>query len=392
MNAHERMLSLIGAVYTAAADETRWPAVLERLADEYRGGVAGLHYRTGREGHVRSARFVRLDPVLLEAIHTHFATRNPWVRATQSLFVPGLAIATEQVIPVAELRRTEYHDGVLRPAGVLHGFGACVFKRGDDILSFTVVRSKIGGPYEASELAPVHAIVPHLRRAVQVNARLSELQRTHAALGDSLEHLHHGVVIVGRGGRVVFANRAARAIVAQQDGLTIAADGLGALAAADHRRLRALIDDAVRTSSGEGLGSGGALTAARPSLKRPFIVLVAPLPLSHDEMSGLATVFVSDPEARFETTGEIAQRLYGLSPSESRLAQALVATGSLERAAEELCIARETARWHLKRIFRKTGTDRQQLLVRRLVDGPSRLALDAREQIKPTTDNAHHAL
>ena len=88
MNAHERMLSVIRHVYTAAADETRWPFVLELLSDEYRGDVAGLQYRSGSEGHVRAARFVRLDPALHEIILTRHAARNPWVRATQPLYAP----------------------------------------------------------------------------------------------------------------------------------------------------------------------------------------------------------------------------------------------------------------------------------------------------------------
>jgi DNA-binding CsgD family transcriptional regulator len=390
MNAHERILSLIRDVYTAAADEALWPAVLVRLSDEFGGGVAGLQYRAGPEGRVTSGRFVRLDPVLQEALRTYYADCNPWVKATQSLLLPGVVIPTHHVVPLSELRRTEFHDGVLRHAQVLHGFGACVLRRDDRLVSFTVVRSDVNGPYEAQEVARVRAILPHLHRAMQVNARFAELRRTHTALADSLERLHHGVVIVNRSGRVIFANRAARSVVAQRDGLAITADGL--TAAAPHQRLalRSLVDDAVRTSRGEGAGAGGAMSISRRSLKRPYAVLVAPLPLAPDAEgpSGLASVFISDPEVVTGTTETVARRLYGLSAAEARLAQALVTTASLERAAEQLCIARETARWHLKRIYRKTGTHHQAALVRRLVNGPSKVALDlepARETSGATT-------
>jgi hypothetical protein len=160
MNSHERMHSLLRDVYAAAADEQNWPATLERLADEFGGGVAGLQYRTGSEGHIRSARFVRMDPALLQTYRTYFATRNPWTRLSQPLYRTGFVYSPERILPLAELQRTEFYDGILRPAGVVHCFGACVLQRGEDVLSFTVVRSPQGGAYDATELGRVPPLLP----------------------------------------------------------------------------------------------------------------------------------------------------------------------------------------------------------------------------------------
>ena len=376
MHSHKRMSSLVRYVYTAAADETRWPSVLERLADEYCGGVAGFQYRTGPEGRIQSARFVRFDPALQDVYRGYFATRNPWTRLSQSFCRTGLVYTPERVLPLAELQRTEFYDGILRPVGVVHCFGACVFKRGDDVLSFTVVRSRTRGPYDESELERVEPILPHLHRAMQINRRLSQLQRTHTALGDGLEHLRHGVMIVNAHGRVVFANRVAREIVEQRDGLSISPDGLVASAFSERLRLRSLLDDAVRTTAGEGLGPGGAMMVTRPSLKRSFLVLVTPLSLAleGDRPSGMATVFVSDPETGAETIEEAARRLYGLTDGEARVAKAFAATGNVEQVTEQLGIGRETVRWHLRHLYCKTGTHRQAALLKRLIDGPSRFA------------------
>src|SRR5829696_8804258 len=106
MSPNERMVSLVGAIYTAAADETHWPAVLERLADAYGGGVAGFNYRIGDAGLVRSAQLARVDPALIDAIHTYYAARNPWTRLTQPLFRPGHVLAMDALLPASELRRT----------------------------------------------------------------------------------------------------------------------------------------------------------------------------------------------------------------------------------------------------------------------------------------------
>jgi DNA-binding CsgD family transcriptional regulator len=379
MSSHERMRSLIRDIYSAAADEMRWPATLEKLADEFGGGVAGLQYRVGPEGHIRSAHFVRMDPVLLDTYRTYFATRNPWTRMSQPLYHSGFVYSPERMLPLPELRRTEFYDGVLRPTGVVHCFGACVFKRGDDVLSFTVVRSPQGGPYDAVELNRVPAILPHLHRAIQVNERLSRLERTQTALADGLEQLRHGVIVVNRQGRVILTNRAARGIVAQRDGLSITADGLVASAFTERLRLRALLDEAVRTTSDEGFSPGGAMTITRPSTKRSYLVLVAPLalPIDNDHPAGMATVFISDPETHAETLDEFARRLYGLTHTEARVANAFAASGSLEQVGEHLGLTRETVRWHLRHLYRKTGTHRQAALLTRLSDASSRFALRA---------------
>jgi DNA-binding CsgD family transcriptional regulator len=394
MSAYDRIQSLIREIYASAADELRWPATLQQLADEFGGAVGGFQLRTGEEGRVRWARFAGVDPATREELRTYWATRNTWVTRTQPLFRPGLVLALHHVVPPAELRRTEYYDGVLRPFGVLHGFGACVSKRGSDIMSFSVLRSRAKSPYEASELVRVRALLPHLARALQVNERLSQLSRAHGAFTDGLEQLRHGVVVVDRLGRVVFANRMARTIAAQRDGLAVTRDGLVASSLSERTRLRTLIDGAVCTARGEGIGSGGAMRVTRPSLKRPFLAVVAPLSfaLDHGQPSGLATVFLSDPEANAEPADDLLRELYGLTATETRVARAFAATGSLERVAAHLRISRDTVRWHLRSLYRKTGTHRQAALLERLVDGPARIVVNpAREEAaEPRLCRARH--
>jgi DNA-binding CsgD family transcriptional regulator len=378
MLSHERMTALIRGIYTAAADEAHWPGVLESLADASGGGVAGFNYRVGVEGRVRSAQFARVDPVLIDAIQTYYSSRNPWTRLTQPLMRAGQVLALDALLPVTDLRRTEFYAGILKPAGVLHCFTACVFRRSDDVLSFTAVRAAGKGPYQPDELNQVRDILPHLQRAVQVDARLRQLQRTRLALADALEHLRHGIIVIDARGVPVFVNRAAREIAAARDGVTITASEVVASGRHDRLRLRALLAAAVRTGAGEGFDSGATMTIARPSMKRPYLVLVAPLQLAPepDSPPGLATLFITDPEIQPDAPDTILRRLFGLTPSEARVANALLVGGRMERAADRLGIRRETARWHLKRIYRKTSTTRQASLVRLLAGGPSRLRFD----------------
>ena len=87
-----------------------------------------------------------------------------------------------------------------------------------------------------------------------------------------------------------------------------------------------------------------------------------------------AALFVSDPEATIPTPGEILAGLHGLTAAESRLVQCLLQGKRLKDAAEELAITANTAKTHLKRIFRKTETNSQSELIRLILSGPIMVA------------------
>src|SRR5262245_49541326 len=74
-------------------------------------------------------------------------------------------------------------------------------------------------------------------------------------------------------------------------------------------------------------------------------------------------ILLVDPDRVLYLGRELFVGLFGLSPAESRLAATLLNGLNLEAAACELKVSYETARTTLKRIFQKTGTDRQAELI-----------------------------
>ena len=62
------------------------------------------------------------------------------------------------------------------------------------------------------------------------------------------------------------------------------------------------------------------------------------------------------------------RQLFDLTPAEAALALLLANGLSLDEAAEQLNIRRNTARAHLRMIFSKTGVTRQTELVRTLLN------------------------
>ncbi|MGB8259545.1 MAG: helix-turn-helix transcriptional regulator, partial [Terracidiphilus sp.] len=120
--------------------------------------------------------------------------------------------------------------------------------------------------------------------------------------------------------------------------------------------------------------AGGAMLLERRPPRRPLRLVVTPFRSSTillDERP-VALVFLSDPDATLESPHATLCGLYQLTPAECRLTNLLAQGSDLACAATQLSISVETARFHLKQVFRKTGTNRQSELVRLILGLPAR--------------------
>ena len=141
-----------------------------------------------------------------------------------------------------------------------------------------------------------------------------------------------------------------------RDGLSIDKGAVRAAGRHDDRKLQSLIADALGVASGK-VPQGRAITnISRPSLRRPYEVLVSPLKLPAQEpfsQSAAAVMILVDPGTIAATDAEQLAHLYDFTPAEGRLAVTLLRELTVAEAADELHISVNTARTHLKRAFEK---------------------------------------
>jgi DNA-binding CsgD family transcriptional regulator len=216
--------------------------------------------------------------------------------------------------------------------------------------------------------------MPHLGRAARLGANLTQLREERSNL---LNRFGIGVVLIGENGKVQFTNHAAEEILSRKDGLELRRDGsLAATDAGKTARIEQLIAAARKTATGMSAEGAGSLSFVRPSLCRPFSILVAPLMSSrHSSLSAKPAValFITDPETEIQTNPQHLCTLFQLTPTESRVALSLMQGKSLETTAEKLQMRVQTARVHLKRIFSKTDTGRQGELITLLLTSTASL-------------------
>ena len=371
---------LVGRIYDAAVEPTRWPAALDavRCALGFHHAVLALHDLP--DGRVRLDHAANLGPAALERMHRH----EPHAVALWG----GLEyINSHPVREPAVLSR-------VNPAGLrdaanpwlaewaaplgLVDFLALVFARdGTAVGCVGMGRHRDQGPIAAHEEAAARLLVPHLQRAGAIGRLLDEHQATAGRLAAALDQLAAPVLLLAETAAVLHANAAARDLLARDTPLTVRdgrlASPVRGVARAVHEALaRCARGDGADAVAGRGFGIPARVEPDRETGRRGSAELFAlhVLPLGRGGVrrppvrGAVAALFVATPRARSGRADDLVAALYGLTPAEARVF-ALVADGRAPaEAAAVLGIAPSTLRTHLLRVFDKLGVHRQGDLVR----------------------------
>jgi DNA-binding CsgD family transcriptional regulator len=304
----------------------------------------------------------------------------------------------ESLITKRQLRQSEIFNDFMRKNGVAHHCGATLsgFCSGTEatVAGVCMMRSESGGTFPQETVALLAILAPHVKRAVNLHQTLEAARMESALLRQSVETVDLAILSLDGRGVLLNLTQAAQRILDTRDGLVLGGKRLCALVAAEDRRLLELTTGAASTGAGSRHGRtaycstrtapqagasalwtpavGGAMLISRRPPKRPLQLVVTPFHSSNSflDVRPSALVFLSDPDAIPASRSSIMRTLYGLSPTECRLADMLAAGTELTLAAEHLKITVQTARFHLKAIFQKTGTNRQTDLVRLILGLP----------------------
>ena len=181
-----------------------------------------------------------------------------------------------------------------------------------------------------------------------------------------LNRLRVGVIVTDAAGKVRTMNQIAATCLAQAHILSL--DGGGVLRTQrpeTKQTLAKLIEDAAHGT--EETGTAITLEAA-DGISRLQLHL-SRFSAARDDGEQATLIFVNDPDDDPPlTTAQIAQ-LLGLTKTEAALVHSLTMGLSLEEAAEVQSITVSSARTYLKRIYGKTGTNRQSDLIRLVLSG-----------------------
>jgi DNA-binding CsgD family transcriptional regulator len=365
---------LIEAIYEAVLDPTQWQVVLKGLSSAIGGETPVLfgHDRDLGSGGVRLA--VACDADWIRDYNAYYSARNVWLKGGRHLLKSGAVRTSQMMCSQRELERSEFYSDFLRRIGLTQGLGATIWHEGSLSYNLTIMRSAKATPFAAEELALVRALMPHLRRSIQIYRRLSTLVAKERSQAEALDHIPAGLILVDGRQRVVFSNRSARETADAADGLRVVDGRLTCDRPAESKRLHDMVRQAASARAAGNPAGGGVMRISRHSPAPPLSILVTSLAIASDFLVGdppVAAVFVFDHSAPGESAESVLTRLHGLTRAEARVVGRLLSGTSLDAAADQLSISIHTARTHLKSALAKTGTNRQTELLRRVLTGPA---------------------
>jgi len=364
--------ALIGRLYEAALDDELWRKFLLELAALLHAEMPGMGPRITKSGEVLEGIAV-CDPAFLQS---HFEYYGAILMSTRERVPPDGMVHLDEIAPVP-IERWEFYADWMRPQGQRYYLGQFLMRPDGVRAGFGVYREPRAGPFGREDDEIVRTLAPHFARALVLRDRFAVVRSERDVASVVLERLSVGLLLLDERGQLLAANSAAERIARARDGLHLEATRLSlGDRRADHE-LRRLLAEAAAVARGEGVRGGGAMVVPRPSGRRPYELLVTPLPregLVVGFRRAAVAVFLSEPEPRPPASEEALRQLYGFTPAEARVALRLSRGDRLEDIADALGVAIGTARNQLKQVFEKTGIHRQAELVRLLASGVSRLA------------------
>ncbi|MBN1772827.1 MAG: hypothetical protein JXB32_16270 [Deltaproteobacteria bacterium] len=364
---------VLGQLYESAACGQGWDDTVRQLAAHWGAQTSWIAALDVQRREFALSAFTSPSPELLPVAMRFCsdASANP-VMAVALRSPVGLIGTFEYTMPREELVRTRLFEEAIRPFDAEEMMAVTLLNGEGLFVTCSVYRSRRIGAFTEDEKKRLGFDFAHMRRAVRIHLRLQEARRRAAALTEVLDHVTIGVILLDREGRLVVANRTARGMLDVRDGLRARNRRLWADHAVDGVLLRQRIDSATLAVDGRCSVAGGELAVRRPSGRRPYELVVAPLtmvPLAWSVGAARVLVLVQDPEAVVEPSARMLRRQYGLTPAEANVCVALAGGADLRGFAEAHGVSLGTVRTHLYRAMDKTGTRRQVELVRLLVAG-----------------------
>ena len=367
------VLELIDRFYGAAGNDDEWPELLKDLVQFLEGLGTTLHSCDSRLQPIDRVFSYNVSDSAIADYLAHFHTVD--IRKQRAVSGPVNRVVTDaDLVDDEVIANHEFYQDFLRPIGYRHVISA-IIELDDGSYAFCSSHRGLNQDHaDRDVLDRAGLLLPHLRRSLQLRRRLSVLGARGQAALDLLDGLGQAVFMIGSHGRIIWQNSWSDRILNQQDGLIISDGELHAVSAAANAELQQLVKAALLTSSQPRTGPGGLTNITRPSLKRPYQVLVTPLSRSPERnilslqlnVVPAAAIFVMDLEQKSVPSTDVLRTLYKLTPAEARLAIALGSGISLKAYAERAKLSIHYVRWLLKQVEAKTDTRRMSDLIRLL--------------------------
>lgn len=369
MPTNEQLSATLEKIYAAAADPALWVDAL-RAIEDYTGSTGAVLNLVPNHDQ---APPICLAGSFSEENCAEYAANYMWrcPRIAYGQAHPTSVHFDRMILSESEMDRDATYEWFGKH-GLRYYVAGWIGHTADHGGYMSLQRSRRQGHVEPEHVEQFKLILRHMAQAMSMSIRLNMLERQDQARSLMLDTIPYALFALDGAGHLVLTNERADRMITRGDGLKVRNGRLECHLAQEQTELDRLV--AASLSSDLTQPRGGWVRISRPSGRRPYVALVSLLAFDSDPTDELfammrprALIAISDSGETSPSTDAL-QDLYGLTPTEARVAAALSSGHSIQSAAADLRMSAETLRTHLKHIFSKVGVTRQQDLIRALAD------------------------
>lgn len=358
----EKVLELVGLIYTAVAGASHWQTFLDALVSAIGCERAALliHNTEGEGFSVVCWRGWPDEDIQLYL--NRYGAIDPW-RIGIAPFPEGAVGCDFDILPREEMEASATFREFYAPRDCIHSMGGVILVTATGKSYLSAHRGSKKGSFGDPEMAILSPLMPHLKQAALLHGEFGAMRRQLTTFTAHLDRYPHALLLTDDQRRVLYANTAARDIVAQKDGLVMEAGNLRLMSG----KRDALFREGIGKIAADKDATLVRLEVRRPSGKEPFRLILMPVQDSNVIPLGVSqpaiAILIVDSDSQPELNHSLLRQMFSLTPTEARVAARLVVGRNVEEIAAESGVSAETVRTHIKRVLSKTSTRRQAELI-----------------------------
>ena len=359
MHIDHEFSDLLELLYNGPLEPIPWQGFLERCKELMSARVANLILRSPGNLGLGLMRVVGGVPEHIVTYNERSYALDPFINLPE-----GEVVTLHEFMGTEALLASDFYRMVLEPSDLYDVLGADFSIPNEVEVRFRICRAKSARRFNEKDRALFRALLPHIRRAVHIHVRLNKVESERAVYAGAIDQMRVGAIILDESGRVLSMNQRAHQLLEEKNGVTLRDEKLVLSTREQTQDLQARI---ARVIAHQRDGDAAVVEAMRVTRKDGELGLVIrPVPENQwaaAEAVPAAAIFLSDPQQHARAPLQVIKQLFGFTPSEAALAMLMANGLTLDEAAEELGISRNTVRTHLRAVFSKTGVTRQPQLV-----------------------------
>lgn len=352
--------SIIFSLYDAVGREDAWSNIVKMLC-EYLEANIGFFVFIG-EGQYEQDFYAthNFSETCAKEYSEYWWQHNIWLATgtEKGLFVKGAVLIGTEHVSTAELKRTAFYRDFLVTMPAEHLMTATMLESSNAFetppMTLNFFRPPGAAAFNQADADALRLLYPHIQRAFSLHWEWRSMREQLVTYHASLDSMDFGVMFINPARRVQHANHAAKRLAAD-----ILSNGLPTTGA-----VAQCIDAAAK-------GEGGAAVFGKVRTMLLTLPVSAPVRNTAGETRASVMLILVDPEKRPDAAAEFVSNAFTLSKAEARLIPLLLQGKTPAEIAQILELKLPTVRSQLSNIFAKTGTTRQQELIRLLGALPS---------------------